>query len=202
LLIDASVIEVIMPSMIEKAWDRVKKWYGNNLPAHIFTFDNGASLEEIRGVEKHLAVQFPQEIEESYLICNGLHRCGLSFYGYFNSLSEMVAIWDSFCRREIEKIEWPQPWLGDPDPAIKKVYWNRRRIPLTDNKDNNFVFLDLDPTDKGKAGQIIFLDRLEGTRIKLADCLSDWLNRFAEELEAGKYLFDADAESLIPEDQW
>jgi cell wall assembly regulator SMI1 len=76
------------------------------------------------------------------------------------------------------------------------------RIPLTDNHDNNHVFLDLDPTEKGTVGQIVFLQKEEGPRAKLGNNLNEWLCQFAKDLEAGKYLYDADAESLIPEDQW
>jgi len=118
-------------------------------------------------------------------------------------LKDVVSNWDFFRDSELKHgFDWPQPHDDDPDPAIKRVYWNRLRVPLTDNQNGNYVFLDLDPSERGTIGQLIFLQRLQGPLEKLADRLDLWLDRFAEDLETGRYLYDADAESLIPEDQW
>ena len=193
-----------MKTGIDKTWARLRKWYEDHLPKDICCFEKGASLQQIRKVERHCGVTFPKEVEESYLVCNGLHRCGLSYFGYFNSLKEVVTRWDFYRGVDEEKggFDWPRSFDADPHPAIKKVYWNRLRIPLTDNQDGNGVFLDLDPTKKGTVGQIIFLRRLEGPLTKLADGLKSWLEQFLKDLKAGKYVCDAEAESLIPEDQW
>lgn len=190
-----------MATPIESAWARLKKWYTENVPAKVFSFERGASAAEIANAGAHLGVTLPKEVADSYLICNGLHGCGLSYFGYFNSLKEMVSIWDRWCSFDKEALEWPHPWL-EPDAGIKKIYWNRLRIPLTDNQDNNHVFLDLDPADGGVVGQVIFLERLEGPRMKLADSLALWLHRFVGGLESGQYIYDVDAESLIPKEQW
>lgn len=204
-----------MEKAIDIAWARIRKWYASHLPDensnHVrpsgkavpfYKFENGANLNEIKCTEEHLGVTFPQEVRDSYSICNGLHLCGLSNFGYFNSLKEIAEIWDFY--RTLGPMEWQQQYDAEErcDPAIRKVFLNKLHIPLTDNQDGSHVMLDLDPTGVGIVGQIIRFERLKGARKKLGNSLSDWLNRFADDLESGRYLIDLDAQSLIPANEW
>lgn len=189
-----------MRDSITKTWNQLKRWFERNLPAQVATFEKGATVDQIRKTEKHLGVEFPKQIRDFYLNCNGLHGCGLSYFGQICSLQEMVFI----CKRWREYVrqgsDWPS-WPENLEPSFKKV-WNRFRIPLSDNIDGNYVFADLDPTEHGVVGQIFRFDRLHGPTPKLANSMNEWLAKFVADLEAGWYLYDADAESLIPQDQW
>src|ERR1700739_3286523 len=72
-----------MSTLGDEAWTRIRYWYKRNLPARVFTFEQGASVDKIHGLEDCLGVHLPAEICESYLTHNGLHGCGLSYFGEF-----------------------------------------------------------------------------------------------------------------------
>src|SRR5262245_62010643 len=189
-----------MNAPIIETWSKIRRWYERNLPAHHFTFEKGASVKEIRTTEKCLRIHFPAQIRDFYLSCNGLHGCGLSYFGQVCSLEEMVTIRERWNEYVSQGSDWP-PWPDKPDQGLKRI-WNQFRIPLADNIDGNYVFADLDPTEHGTVGQVFRFDRMAGPELKLGNSMNEWLERFLHDLNRGWYLYDADAESLIPQDEW
>ena len=56
----------------------------------------------------------------------------------------------------------------------------------------NEKMIDLDPTEHGTVGQIIQMWHDDPTRSKEAESLYDFLARYAQDLEDGKYVLSAD----------
>jgi len=71
--------------------------------------------------------------------------------------------------------------------GVKRVYWNPRRIPVTDNSGFH-VMLDLDPTADGQYGQAIEFAE-EGPTKVIAASWADYLDGLANGLESRKLVF-------------
>ena len=51
----------------------------------------------------------------------------------------------------------------------------------------------MDPTPKGKVGQVILFFHDEEKRLLVADSVRDWLSAIARDLEAGRYEYQDEA---------
>jgi cell wall assembly regulator SMI1 len=64
--------------------------------------------------------------------------------------------------------------------TAQSIWWNEKWIPLAEDGMGNTFFLDLDPTEKGKAGQIIFRDH-EGPIVHLVSkSFRTWIKEFVD----------------------
>src|ERR1700677_3273303 len=71
---------------------------------------------------------------------------------------------------------------------IKPVFWNKRRIYITDNSGDHLT-LDLDPPENGRYGQVLHHSHEVGPTKVVAASWSDFLNQLAIDLESGKYIY-------------
>ncbi len=71
---------------------------------------------------------------------------------------------------------------------IKPIFWNPRRIYITDNSGNHLT-LDLDPPEDGTYGQILDHDHEVGPTVVVAPSWSALLRQLVEDLESGKYIY-------------
>lgn len=81
--------------------------------------------------------------------------------------------------------DWQPTDISGP---IKPIWWNTKRIHLTDNSGEHLT-IDLDPPPNGRRGQIIHLGDVGPTKV-LATSWSAFLTQLADDLEAGKYFYD------------
>ena len=182
-------------------WQRIERWLEVNAPQVLDMLQHGASEEEIRETEKFLSVEFPDDVKDSYRLHNGQSGGnggsinGLEFLS-LGRMREEWAIWkDLLVSGDFEGYE------TEPDKKVRADWWNPKWIPLTSDWGGNHECLDLAPTEEGDVGQIITMWHDGGERQVLADSFRSWLEQFANDLEAGKYVLSEDYDGFVSIDE-
>jgi cell wall assembly regulator SMI1 len=185
---------------ISSSLNRIAAWYEANTRPGKFRLASGASDEEVASFENAIGARLPDDVRESFTLHNGgLDHTSILWYGELLSLSQILQRWRTLCEWQAE-----DGWgLGDawkPEEIqgpIKPSWWNPKRIPLVDN-DGDFLILDLDPPGNGQHGQIIEHSHETGPASVLADGWSQWLTMVANDLEANKYVYVEEEDTVAP----
>jgi cell wall assembly regulator SMI1 len=185
---------------MKEIWNRIENWLRDNAPEILADLEPGASDTEIKEAEEYLKVSFPEHMKASLKIHNG-------------QKGESSFLIDGWQLLPLEKImeEW-DAWadlieMGDFEGIrsyskgqIKNDWWNPKWIPLTFSGEGDHYCLDLDPDQGGKAGQIIITWHDMPNRDLVADSYKEWLEQFAADLEADKYIIAPEYDGLVLKD--
>jgi cell wall assembly regulator SMI1 len=178
---------------MSEIWKRIIAWFIANVPSKFFAPMPGVSHDEINAAESRMHLHLPEDVREFYLLHNGVGEYGLFFDGYeLLTLDQIVTFWKGAERVLDVQEAGLLPGLDDycsPVGPIKKVMWNLKWVPIMD-ADGNGVLIDLDPAPGGNVGQVIERSSDMGPLRVLADNFRNFLSRYADELEAGKYAYD------------
>lgn len=179
-----------VPSVV-KAWNRIDAWFATQIPPDLTPLPCGASDGELRIADLAISHDLPADLKTSLQIHNGTGRWDFSV-GRLLSVQETVQYWNGqmSCLRE--------GYLMTPKPhgPIRRVGWDARWIPITDNWEGDCLALDLAPLPGGKKGQVIWVTQESGaTRVAFAD-LTAYLESLADDLEKGAYVMDKTEWSL------
>jgi cell wall assembly regulator SMI1 len=74
---------------------------------------------------------------------------------------------------------------------VRAVWWNRGWIPIADCGTGDVVCIDMDPAQGGVAGQLILYAHDFAERNVLYRAALDWLSESADDIEAGRYVYEA-----------
>lgn len=177
---------------MQEVWKRIEEWLKNNAPAVFEKLASGASETEIAKTERSLPVQLPEEVKESYRLHNG-HP------GWFISGGELLSlegieqewtIWKELLDNGDFQDEGGLEGTSSPDAGIQAHWWNDKWIPVTTNGCGDNLCLDMAPAEGGTIGQIITMVHDHESRSLIAPSFRTWLEDFADDLEAGKYIQD------------
>ncbi len=185
---------------VEAAWKRIEQWLRANLPEVIESLNDPATEDAIAAVEAQIGVRFPDALRASFHVHDGesnnwpgamadghqllplaevtrLWTLRTTFAAQFGGREDTPAAWRASTRDGIIFVKGPvKPLLGSP-----------RWIPLTDMNGDVQRLLDFDPPTGGTSGQVIEVDP-ECCRYEvIAPSFLDHLERYAAELEAGRY---------------
>ena len=191
-----------MERNLAENWRRIVAWYEANTPPLTLNLPPGASEEGLNAAEMKLGVRLPDELRSFYRMHDGLGGSWLLHHGEFLSLENLVMQWGWYA--EMERTENPaDPLYATKAIAgpIKPVWWSSRRLPITDNSGNH-AMIDLDPAAGGAIGQVIEHDHEIGPTGVLAPSFSAWLARIADELEAGKLVWQEKYGGVGPPGYW
>lgn len=182
------------------AWMRIEAVLRATAPDLLAALPAGASPEAIAAAERHLGVELPADVRETYAAHDGTGGVDdgggiipTEYYGLLgvalHSLDEMVREWQMW-----------QEWRGSQpvEPRIsnlplkgpvKAERSNPRWLPVTWDGGGCNLCIDLDPAPGGVPGQVIFLDHLNSM------CVVDegwwaFLERYATGLESGRLRFE------------
>ena len=181
---------------IRGLWERVERWYLENAPADTLSLGPPASREEIGSTESVLAAHLPADVVDSYLVHNGSNETGVFEFGrYLLSLDEIINCWPLAENPEYSHFH------STPTGPIRNDIWNLGWIPLTDNGAGDHVCADLVPGEHGVIGQIIQYSHEVGPQRVLANSFADWLTRFTDELELGRFSYDEYSLQIIRIDE-
>ena len=180
-------------------WQRIAVRHKDNTPPGIFRLAPGASDSEIDQFEAAIGLTLPPDVRESYSIHNGGlgHTC-LLWYELL-PLGSVLKWWQTYLEWQ-RKDGWGlgEDWKPfDVRGPIKPYWWTSKRIPLLDASGDH-VMLDLDPAEDGNYGQIIDHCHEIGPQSLLAGNWLEWLNQLADDLEAGKYVYLEEEETVAP----
>lgn len=169
-------------------WNRIDSWLEANAPSLLSQLQPGATEAAIQKAEAFLGVEFPEDVKASYRIHNGQSGGSNLIYAWeLLSLERTLEEWqvwqELFAQGEFEFSE------SQPRGPIRTYWWNPFWIPLTDNGAGDHHCLDLDPAPGGEVGQIIAVWHNYPDRYVIANSFQTWLEKFADDLQAGKYIF-------------
>lgn len=144
----------------------------------------GASEEELQLVENILGVSLPEEMKSFYRVYNGQvwHFQGNALVRNL-TLSPTFKIIENwkFLQREFD----PDDDLElDIEEAIKPVFWNSKWIPIAENGGGDYLCIDMEPSETGVFGQVIYYWHDWGNRSVEAENLYEFIKIcLDEELE-------------------
>ncbi len=172
---------------MEEIWKQIETWLIANILEIRNDLQPGATDAEIRKAEDAMGIKFPDDVRASYRIHNGQLGSAAELLGDWQllPLEYMVLEWQT-----LDKVLDSGGFgdnTGTPHGPVRPMWWNPKWIPVAHNGAGDYRCLDLDPPAKGKVGQIIAYWHTMDTREKLAPSFRAWLQRFAKDLESGRY---------------
>ncbi|RYE43516.1 MAG: hypothetical protein EOP48_22895 [Sphingobacteriales bacterium] len=175
-------------------WSKIKTWLTKNHPEIICTLNVGASLNDYQELELTIGTSMPDDFKEFYTIHNGqlfTHLC-LFDGDILLSVCDIIREWKQW--NDILPIihtncieQFGSPAESNSDPGIKGDWWNPLWIPITANGSGDNICIDLDPSHKGRRGQIIRMCHDDPQRELLAPSFRQWISNYIADLENGIY---------------
>ncbi|MFO0822262.1 MAG: SMI1/KNR4 family protein [Gemmataceae bacterium] len=172
---------------IAESWKRIEGWYAENVRPIGKSLAHGASKTAISRFEKAIGAKLPDDFKESVLIHDG-GGWWLPCKGELLSLEEILKQWTMYSEWQAKADYATDNWRADDIKGpIKPVFWNKKRIYVTDNSGDHLT-LDLDPPENGKYGQVLHHSHEVGPTDVVASGWGEFLRQLVDDLESGKYV--------------
>mgnify|MGYP001076588802 CR=1 FL=1 len=182
---------------MDSTWERIEKWLQANAPEAYAGLNQPATEEEIAEAEQVLGITLPQDVRRSYLRHNGqAYEAPWMFYDWeWLSLDQICDEWrtwkDLLDGGDFDNIE------SEADGRqVRGDWWNPAWIPLTFSGSGDHHCLDLAPGPEGTSGQIIEMWHDEGERPVVAASFGEFLVKYAEALETGRFSLAEQSEAV------
>lgn len=185
---------------VAESWQRIKAWYAENSLELTTDLGSGASETEIEVFEREIGAKLPDDFKESVRIHNGGDWWVPWRYGDLLSLEKILTEWRMYSdwqtqgKYALDNGVWIPHDISGP---IKPVFWNKRRIYISDNSGDHLT-LDLDPPADGIYGQVLDHSHEVGPRNVVACGWGEFLKLLVDDLESGKYIYIEHEGSLEP----
>jgi cell wall assembly regulator SMI1 len=168
---------------------------------YVFRLNRGASARAIAAFERAVGSTLPDDFRESLRLHNGGEGMPPN-YGDLLTLGGMREQWEMYRGWQLDEgygvgDEWSP---GDIEGPIRPVWWNTKRVHVTDNSGDHLT-LDLDPPGRGTYGQVLKFSHEAGPLRVLARSWSVFLQRLVRDFEAGKYVYLPEDDTLEPLDE-
>lgn len=179
---------------VERSWQRIARWFGDNAPPSAFRVNPGASPEAVADLERAIGAALPRDFRESLLLHDGGEDLWLlPTHGELMSAAGILARWRWY--RDLRRTDG----YADPEDAvwtptrvrgpIEPYFWGPRRLFVSDNSGDH-ITLDLDPPAGGCYGQVLYHSHEVGPEEVLAPGWLAYLDLVADELQSGRYAYD------------
>ena len=184
--------------MVNDSLNYIEQWLAVNAPRILNeSLNPGATDEQLTALETAIGKSLPKDYKDLYRRYNGLknglngeENLGSFFYGMsFLPLAEVLWWIEHQRQHETEPIP-----LGKAATTLNSQ--NRENplwLKLGFDGSHTWLMVDLDPSELGSYGQVIFLDEEYETAFFVADSVAGLLATFAQDLKMGLYKLDADA---------
>jgi cell wall assembly regulator SMI1 len=181
-------------------WERIETWLADHARSVLLSLAPGATDEQLRAFESELGRPLPEDIALSYRIHNGQHMGrGVSdrfIYGdQLYPLSKILQRWDG---PEHQPSGLDDSGMIRPVGPVKPIWDSPHRLPIAGDDSTHYYFLDFDPAACGHVGQIVLSFHDDPRIVCVAQSFRAWLEDFADQLEAGRYIFSPRRNGLIP----
>ena len=181
---------------IQETWDRICAWLQTNAPETLNELGNPATMNAIESAAISMNAELLPDYIQFYQTLDGAESCGvcpshdewdqMAFTPM--SLEDAVSAWEML-KELLEMGEFDdQP--ASCDDRVTNVWWSTSWIPFADNGGGDYYCIDLAPAKGGKIGQVISHSHETGEHVVLADSLTEYLRRIADDIEAGKFEYD------------
>lgn len=173
---------------MQDVWNRIESWLAANAPDALDSLNPGVSETDLAEAEAFMRVKFPAELRASLLIHDGQTYEGPWLIGGWQlmPLEQLVSEWRLW-QQLLEGGDFDEN-LAEPDEQIEDSWWNPAWVPVTYDGSGNFQCVDMAPAEAGQVGQVITVWHDEETRRYDAPGFRVWLERYASDLEAGRYV--------------
>jgi len=174
-----------------RVWGRIEAWMEQHAPEAIGALRPGLSDESIEGAEEILELELPELFRRSLARHDGqeMRWPSLVEFGFLMPLQQIVDESRSLA-------EWYEQRSG-----VKGAdeWWRPGLIPFV-SRDGDYLCLDLKPPGGRRRGEVwALLHDAEPALSLIAPDFGTWLERWAEELEAGVFYLDrAAGAGLLP----
>lgn len=175
-------------------WDSIEGWLRRQHEDGPLLLPVAATEADIKAAEKAVRARFPEALRSSYRRHDGTGQTAFAF-GRLVSLNELVVLWKEFC--ESLREGYYDGRINNPVGPIKRVWYSRRWLPVGRDDEGGYLFVDLDPTANGKAGQVIDFTRADGSVHVVATDFESLLASLAADLKAGKYELDTKSWHIV-----
>jgi len=178
---------------VQKDWARILAWVERNAPDLLHHLNEGADRAELAETETRLMMRLPTALRTFYTLQNGTVG-----FAIFPALDDDQSAFGPLSLDEIEFVELVEDSDEmseedfDVDSGIRREFWNDLWIPFAAASDRgDYLMLDLAPARGGRAGQVIEWRHDTNERRLFALSLDALLEQTADNMEAGRYVYDA-----------
>lgn len=186
---------------MKPVWDRLHVWLAANAPEVFASLRPGATEEQIRTAEREMGVRLPRDVKACYRVHDGQAEGsygwppGFLYGDEWYSLEGMTDAWRGM--KEFVEGGIPDDWRKEPTGPVRTDWYHLAWIPLTGSVSGDHHCSDLAPEPGGAIGQIIPWWHNSPECPILAPSFAHWLERFADELEAGQWVYSDEHYSLM-----
>lgn len=181
---------------VSQAWDRIEAWLAENAKKVVKSLRKPAKPAAIAKAEKELGVTFPVDFAASLARHDGQSETAESGLFPYPSepawrllaLEEILAIWKTM-KELVDGGEFANR-RSTPPRGVRNAWCHAGWIPVADNGAGDFVAIDTAPAPSGTAGQIILFNHDSPQRPRFAASFEVWLTKLADNMEAGRYVYD------------
>jgi cell wall assembly regulator SMI1 len=198
------------PAPVAESWRRIEAWLSAHCPEVVAALRPGLPEKAIAAVEKVLGLPLPEDVKASYRIHDGRGRIPEDFQdrakregasdrpGFVTSVFYNLGLdrldearkaptaWDDV-EEEPDRDRDNQDF---PPDAIRRTPEEFGLVPLFEDENGDAgLGIDLDPGPNGVVGQVVLFDRRHRSRSVLARSWGQFLEDYADELEAGNFEF-------------
>lgn len=176
---------------VKSLWKRIRNSLSTLAPPVAESLQEGASASSISAAEADMAVDLPKDVRDHFTTVNGQSSpLGLISGYWLLPIEQVVEEWrvwkDLLDSGEFENNR------SNPDHGVRDDWWHPAWIPIASNGAGDFFCVDLKPAKGGKKGQVVQLLHDDSPRNLAANSLRDWLQEFADALDAGEYTVSSD----------
>lgn len=185
---------------VTASWAAIEDWLRTHLPSALENLRPPATDADVRRAEESLGIPFPEALRELYRLHDGEENNwppGAFDDGHWfmplaaviehgDAMAEFAASrpTDSFAAWRSAVEEGVIMIKGPVKPHIACAQW----IPFTSSNGDVNRYLDFDPAPGGTPGQVIEHDPEGCSQEVLADSLTAYLARYAQDLAQGRYV--------------
>ena len=180
---------------------RIERWIAAHAPGWSQVggaqplFSPPASEQALAGFALHLALPLPHDLRALLLTRNG-NRAGsypLPMRATAPTKWRLLSVAEiAEASGFLDGIARDVPFEGTVRGIgpVRAVWWSRAWVPIADCGVGDYVCIDLDPAAGGAVGQLILYAHVFAERKVLYRAALDWISESADELEAGRYVYE------------
>lgn len=172
-----------MSETIETVWAELEAFWRAQAPEEIARIASAASDADVEALEREIGARLPDE----YRVLLRLRSANAKIDGYEilpvkSVLSVRSSMNDLVARGTFENAEVVYGEGGE----FRLTWWHPGWLPIAQDSGGNLIAMDLDPAEKGKRGQLIAWETVEGPALERQRDLLRWLVHYRDDLRAGK----------------
>ena len=167
-------------------WRRVVSWLAQHAPAMFDDLPGGADEAAIKALEGQLGHTLPAELRAMLQAHDGSDAVRVIEYWSTLSVQGILEDWKGWCAF-LEDEDCPEE--SSPNGPVKPAWWSPHWVPVATNHAGDCLVLDFDPAVAGVPGQVVEVWHDDADRLVLAPSWQAFLERYADDLDAGRFAF-------------